>query len=235
MQRAHLVRQITHCSSPFPTSPSILQAFQLSIRARPSSVQVRDSHFLVTRVFPNFKSLDYLQRGHIYLSSACPHSYVRSTKSPLSPSNDDESSHGFRASSRRLFPRHAYNASLFPRAVATRHPPPATRHPSTPPRPQHIRDVSSGSAEDVSDSEDSNGSLPGPSLAMETCDDEDEDEDDYMQDVQQIPQAPSVVDPPLLEHVGLIGSDRIWACGRFDGNRIKPKSMCVPFRRPRSK
>lgn len=86
--------------------------------------------------------------------------------------------------------------------------PPATSYPSffnsTPPRPQHIQhaSLSSASTEDVSDSEDSNGSVPGRSQATEIRDDDDYDEDDHMEDVQRIPPPPSVVallpppDPP---------------------------------------
>jgi len=164
-----------------------------------------------------------------------PTSYVHSTSGPLSPSNDDEPLTrlpGIFSDVCSLdTPTTPYMASdlWFPSPS-----PPTTSYPSfnsTPPRPQHIQhaSVSSGPAEDASASEDSNGSVPGPSQAMEIC--EDDEEDDHIQSVQHITPVHSVVALPRSNapraHVGLIGSDHIWACGRFDENRVNPNSQCA--------
>ena len=147
-------------------------------------------------------------------ASAYPYSYVRSTSSPFSGSDDDEplarlpSLFSDVCSPAPATPATPYTPSdLFVSASPS---PPATSYPAffnpALPRPQHLQhtSVSSASADDVSDSEDSNGSVPGPSRvqAMDIRDDDDDfDDDDPMHDVQVLLPPPP---PPSHTVVALL-------------------------------
>jgi len=158
MQPTHPDCQVTRCLSSLPASPSILQL--ISSPFPPSLGPFSGPRFTFSghsSLFPIFKSHPPgLPPARPYLPSSV---LVR----PL----DLKPALAFKR--RRTLTRLPGIFSdptlplCFLEPVATRHPPPVLRLNPAEATAHSDRNVSSGSAEDVSNSEDSNGSLPGPS------------------------------------------------------------------------